>query len=142
MSTPNRSRDLIIDTVTRLKNATAVTNQLPDGAANIHPGPVVHEREEQVSLVVREIGGSATRRGRTTEATHLVQIRVEASASYFESQSRLWIRDVFDATEAELEGLGGGGRAPAGRGGGIQPQYNAERNRYEADTTVRFRTTH
>lgn len=142
MATDNRSYDLLADVVERLRADGAVTAELPDGANDIHPGPLVADRDPDVALIVRLISGSATRRGRRTQSGRLVQVVLQASATHFETQPTRWPFDIFDAVEDSLEGLGGGGRAPDGRGGSIEPQFDPSEQRYLADATFRFQTIH
>lgn len=142
MSTDNRNLDLLSDVTTRLKGDFSVTNRLPDGANNIHPGPLAGDRERDVALVVRLIGGSSTRRGSRTQAGRLIQVKLEVSSTYFETKPTRWPYELFDAIEDLLEGLGGGGRGPDGRGGSISPTFDPQQNRYVADATYRYQTIH
>lgn len=144
MSTNNRSFDLLDDAATRLKNTAAVTDLLPDGAANIHAGPTARDpsQRDDVELVVRLAGGSAERRGARSQASRLVQVRLGVRTTEFERRGPAWVLQVLDAVEAALGGLGGGGRGPDGLGGAIDPQHDPEEDRYVADTTVRFTTIH
>lgn len=158
MSLPNRSGDLLTEVLARLRDpsgaeygeegygdgmyAVSIPSMLPDGADNIHPRPRKGKREKDVSLNVGFAGGSAVRSGRTTRGTRLVIVQLEVSPEYFEAQPTSWPYDVLDAVEARLEGLGGGGRAPDGRGAGISPVYDPDKDRYVADTTFRYATVH
>jgi hypothetical protein len=141
MSAGNRSAALLSDVLSRLKEASAVTDHLPDGAENIHPRPQKGAREESVSLNVGFAGGSGERRGPSTRSTRLVIVQLEADPEYFEGQPTRWPYEVLDAVEATLEGVGGGGRAPDGRGAGLAPAYDPEKDRYVADTTFRYVTS-
>lgn len=138
----NRSADLLNDVLTRLKNNAELTALLPDGADNIHPKPRPVDRELDVSLNVGMAGGNARGEGRTERAERLVQVQLEASPEHYESQATGWMENVLDVVEAELGGIGGGGRAPDGRSVGISPVYDEAQDRYLADTTERFATVH
>jgi len=140
--TDNRSKDLLQDVLTRLKADATVIGLLPNGKNDIHPMPRPDDRDADVSLNVGFAGGSSRGSGRSTRAERLVQVQIEASPEYFEQQPTGWMYDVLDASEAVLEKLGGGGRAPDGRSVGISPSYDESQDRYVADTTERFATIH
>ena len=138
----NRSGQLLEDALDKLKNDTTLTDLLPDGSGNIHPAPRDDDREADVSLNVGFAGGSAVGMGRTTLGERLLRVQLEVSPDYFETKGTYWMYDVLDQVESVLEGVGGGGRAPDGRGAGIEPTYDDQQDRYIADATHRYATVH
>lgn len=137
-----RTYDVLLDVVTLLKNTPAVTDLLDSGAADINPGWPRHGRDDQVTVGVRIIGGSSSRRGRLLQATYRVQARVEWSPDWHSDQSTGWPYRLSDEIAAALDEASAADGVPLGQAGVIDPQYSDERGRWLADSTYRYTTIH